>query len=156
MKKLLGIVVLGLLISGNVYAKNPFLKGLDTFQFSVAEIDKCYVNTNDIETSAKYISLNSGINLIDMKSSWDEILQITAMIQDIKDTSPAICIGYLKIEAGRFVDAKNTKGYGAPAPVFFYDEAMMFGGLRDQFKNKLISNLEKMMKDFIIELKESQ
>ena len=155
-KKLLSIIVLNILLCNVTLAETINLKGLDTFQFSVGEFDKCFVNTNDIKTSAKYIAVNSSINLIDLKSSWDEILQVTVMIQHSKETIPPFCVGYLRIEVGRFVEAPNSKGYGTPAPAFYYDEGLMFGSDAASFKNDLIYNFEKMMKDFIIELKESQ
>ena len=115
MKKFLGILVLGLLWCNVGVANNPFLKGLDTFQFSVLDIDRCGVKKEDIETSAKYIILNSGIKLLDSKDPFKETIQITIMIQDTAEqTSPRICYGYVKIEVGRFVEAPNSKGHGGP------------------------------------------
>ena len=156
MKKLLGIVALVLLLSGNGYSKTSNLKDINTFQFSVNEFDKCDVDTEDLKTSAKYIAANSDINLIDFTTSWNEILQVTLMIQQAVGVDPEICIGYLKIEAGRFVIAPNTKGFGGPAPAVYYDKAEMFGSDTDRFKNKVINNFERMMKDFVIELKDSR
>ena len=157
MKKLLGIVALVLLLSGNGYSKTSNLKDINTFQFSVNEFDKkCDVGPDDLKTSAKYIAANSDINLIDFTTSWNEILQVTLMIQQAVGVDPEICIGYLKIEAGRFVIAPNTKGFGGPAPAVYYDKAEMFGSDTDRFKNKVINNFERMMKDFVIELKDSR
>ena len=104
------------------------------------------------------IILNSGIKLLDSKDPFKETIQITIMIQDTAEqTSPRICYGYVKIEVGRFLkDSLNSKGYGTSAPVFFYDEATIFGGDAPGFRTRLISIFEKMMKDFVIQLKESQ
>ena len=98
MKKLLGIVVLGLMFGGNIFAKTSNLKDINTFQLSINEFDKCDVDTDDLKTSAKYIAANSDINLVDFTTSWNEILQITLMIQQAVGVSPEICIGYLRIE----------------------------------------------------------
>ena len=156
MKKLLSILVLSLLFGGSAYAETSNLKDINTFQFSVNEFDKCDVDTEDLKTSAKYIAANSDINLVDFTTSWNEILEITLMIQQAVGVSPEICIGYLRIEVGRFVVSPNTKGFGGPAPAIYYKRAEMFGSDIDRFKNKVINNFERMMKDFVIELKDSR
>lgn len=156
MNKILEIVVLGFLLSVNAFAKTSNLKDINTFQLSINEFDKCDVDTDDLKTSAKYVAANSDINLIDFTTSWNEILEITLMIQQAVGVSPEICVGYLRIEAGRFVVSPNTKGFGGPAPTIYYKRAEMFGSDTDRFKNKVINNFERMMKDFVIELKDSR
>ena len=156
MKKAIAIIVFGLLWCNTGFTlNNPNLKGLDTFQLSINDFDECGVNKGDIKTSVNYISLNSGIKIVEFKDYYKESLQITILIQSQENTSPPICYGYVKIEVGRFLkDSLNSKGYGTSAPVFFYDEATIFGGDVPGFRTRLISIFEKMMKDFVIQLKE--
>ena len=157
MKTVLYILTISLILISSVFAKTSNLKDINTFQFGTNEFDKkCDVGPDDLKTSAKYIAANSDIDLIDFTTSWNEILQVTLMIQQAVGVDPEICIGYLKIEAGRFVIAPNTKGFGGPAPAVYYDKAEMFGSDTDRFKNKVINNFERMMKDFVIELKDSR
>tara|TARA_B100002019_G_C20771569_1_gene357799 strand:- start:41 stop:526 length:486 start_codon:yes stop_codon:yes gene_type:complete len=150
------IVISFFLLSNFSFAKTINLKGLDTFQFHINEFNECYVETSDIVRSIKITNKNSGINLIKFENYLKESLQITVMIQPATETIPSICVGYIKIEAGRYINAINTKGHGGPAPVFFYHKGLMFGSDIDGFKNILINNFEKMMKDFITEVKNSQ
>ena len=57
MNKILGIVVLGFLLSVNAFAKTSNLKDINTFQLSINEFDKCDVDTDDLKTSAKYVAV---------------------------------------------------------------------------------------------------
>ena len=153
---ILTIVILFFLSISFSFAKTKNLKGLDTFQFHINEFDECNVKTTDIVKSIKSINKNSGINLVKFENYLNESLLITIMIYPSTETIPPTCVAYIKIEAGRYINAKNTKGFSGPAPVFFYHKGSMFGSNIDGFKNLLISNFEEMMKSFIIEVRNSQ
>ena len=75
MKKLLGIVVLGLLFCSNVYGKNnPGLKGLDGFRLDIVyEGEFCGINKQKIETAVKYILANSKIKI----GSYVQVIEVT-------------------------------------------------------------------------------
>ena len=67
MKKLLGILVLGLILSSNVYGRdNPALKGVDGFGLNIVlpfEEEVCGINKQRIETAVKYTLSNSKIKI---------------------------------------------------------------------------------------------
>ena len=151
MKKLLGILVLGLLWSVNVHSdsislavdKNS-LKGLKEFQLSSTIEEKCGVTKNDIETSIKYLIANSKIKLVESSPTL-----LAIQVQIMEDSVG--CFGHSDFKILEWWDTQNSASQRITAPIIFYTDGTYRKGPPDSFSINIIRNVETMTKNFVVE-----
>ena len=153
MKKLLGIVVLGLLLSGNAYSKN--LHGTNDFSLVVRHSGECggqnYIN--DLKTSAKYILGNTKININDAYSFDAEQLSINILTA----ASTTICASHIEIETYHNDSIQNSAGYRYFGRHISYNRsAVQLSGPPSEHKKHILDQVELMLKDFVVEWMEAQ
>ena len=152
MKKLLGIVVLGLLLSGNAYASSN-LKGIKEFKLSVSHDGECNGEnfTKDLETSVKYILGNSKIKLTsEARKEQLEVYILTASGTDL-------CASVLEVNSYYFDSVKNSSGrlYFGRIPSYNSLSLKASSPARDH-REAVINKVEGMIKKFIVEWLEAQ
>ena len=154
MKKLLGIIVLGLLWCNVSFALT--LSGINRLDVSVEQMDepsmrKCKITYRDIETEAKY--LISNVNIKIMNSDIRKTTQImfpTFYIGGTIFTDGTRCIGGLVIQVqhASLVDPLNKGNAGVF--LYFQRNASMSAGV-DGFKDYYLGFVKSLTKELIIE-----
>ena len=151
MKKLLGIIVLGLLLSGNAYASSN-LKGIKEFKLTVLHEGECNGEnfTKDLETSAKYILGNSKIKLTsESRKEQLEVYILTASNDDL-------CASVLEVNSYYFNTVMNSSGNSFFGEIPSYSNLGLRSSNPANHKDKIINKAEAMIKKFIVEWLEAQ
>ena len=142
MKKLLAIIVLGLLWNSTSFAFNG-LKGINQFELIVQSQEKCGVTKFNIENSAKYILSNSKIK-IDKQSP--DILFIDIMILK----TPYGCFSFQKAQVFTWRATKNSSGNEVLVPLMLWETASVRKDNPDTFARNAIGLTESQIKQFIV------
>tara|TARA_Y100000022_G_scaffold182199_1_gene175429 strand:- start:152 stop:655 length:504 start_codon:yes stop_codon:yes gene_type:complete len=161
MKKFLGIVVLGLLLSTNTYSSSdlmvpgsnyPGLEGLKEFNL---KIDSTVYEGSEMVCDISYEEIESLVkNTIESKSEiWfsdkfgAEQFELKTNII-IKDN---ICSSQINLTTFSWENGRNTAGTIFKGPhVSFYDNGKIFVDKRQSFKNNYLNLLEKYLLNFLI------
>ena len=155
MKKLLGIVVLGLLLSGNAYADIwQGLKDINKFNLdlnvSISEAGKnCNVESYDIERNIKYLIGNSRIKLSDESNL--EKLYISVMIKGGGDVACSASITFLTFHWGTINNKSGVSFTGLKGS--YFQEAITLS-MPSEFRTVFLNQVDDLMKNFIIEWNE--
>ena len=152
MKKLLGILVLGLLLSSKVLAIGisiDGLKGLKEFvliveNFSTETKKICGITSKDIERSVKYILSNSKIKLTTKSGAEKIYVQVTML------PTEDYCVGYIAFMTyGDRQEQKNSSGNTFfSTPRSYEYRGGIAGSPPYQFKNHLLGSIEDIIKVF--------
>ena len=158
MKKLLGILVLGLLLSSKVLAIGisiDGLKGLKEFyliveNFSTEAKKICGITSKDIKRSVKYILSNSKIKLATKIGAENIYVRVTIL------PTEDYCVGYIEFMTyGDQQEQKNSSGNTFfSTPRSYETRGGMIGSPPYQFKNSLLGYIEDFTKAFVIEWSE--
>ena len=161
MKKLLGILVLGLLMSTNSYSSSdlmvpnynyPGLKGLKEFNLKIdstvyegSEV-VCDISYQEIESLVKNtIESKSEISFSDSFGHEQFELKTSIMIKD------NICSSQINLTTFSWENGRNTAGNVFKGPhVSFYDNGKIFIDKRQSFKNNYFNLLENYLLNFLI------
>ena len=152
--KLLGIIVLGLLLSGNVFAANN-LKGIKSFSLIVIHDGKCGGQKfrEDLTTSAKYILGNTKINLNKGFVPNDENLRIAILTAASIDT----CAGHYALEVFHTNLVENSTGNKFIGTTSFYsDTGVQLSSPVTDHKKHIIKQVELSLKKFVVAWTEDQ
>ena len=159
MKKLLGIIVVGLLLSGNAYADSDNnLKGIKEFKLLV-DHNGCNKQNfeNELTTNAKYLISNSKIKLTD---SAPETLLLSVFSGDGVESDSEICTSYLKLEVYSLGMVKNSVGYERLAVRVSYKLGAIAwntgSGYETTHRDRVIRNFDQFIKRFIVDWNEAQ
>ena len=152
MKKLLGIVVLGLLWCSIGFAENN-LKGIKQFKLLVDQTGKCdgvdYID--DLTISAKYILGNSKIKLT--KEYGGEYLYIKVITVSTETT----CASTYRIETFNYSNVTNSAGNSYYGTVTSYEASgISFNRPISDHKKAFISYVESALKEFVVAWIEAQ
>ena len=149
MKKLLAIVVLGLLWF-NYSNANPSLKGIDNISIIVENLSssakKCGLTRNQVITSAKYILQNSKIDVVPTSKP-----SFTLYINpNVSYHSSGYCYSNVRIQV---YDSIFYKGRSADA--VYFASMMMSGGSGSTYGTNIISVIERMLKELVVKWSEA-
>ena len=152
MKKLLGIMVLGLLLSGNVYAENN-LKGIKNFKLVVKHQGECsgskYIK--DVEIAMKYLLANSKIILVDKDES--EYLDVSIFTI----SGPELCASTIELSSYIWGLGYNSAGNKGIVSIKSYSKTgLMYSGNSSEHKSILIDWVESKTKGFVVDWVEAQ
>ena len=148
MKKILGIVVLGLLLSGNAYAAGVNgLKGLKDFDLEVRINEECGVTTELIKNSIKYILSSSKIKLKELSAS---VLFLDAVVMD----DPTGCSGHYSLSVHEWHSTENSANELVLAVLLLWDDSSTLKGAPDGFSRRFITSIENATKKFVVDWSE--
>ena len=159
MKKLLGIVVLGLLLSSNAYSEsNNNLKGVKEFDLEVSH-NGCNDQNfeKELTTNAKYLISNSKIKLSDAAP---EMLLLKVLTADGVKQGTNICTSYMKLQVRSYGMVSNSAGY----EWYHSKESYRKSGLAwntgpdyvSRHRDNIIRNFDRYVKEFIIDWNDAQ
>ena len=156
MKKLLGIVVLGLLWCNISEASsiNSNLKGIKEFKLKVIHQGKCHGESyqKELNTTAKYIIGNSKIKLSEKASEYLSIYVLTVSAQGGR-----ICASSLEIESYSFGMNENSMGSIKFGTVTSYrTTGLMYHNQKNEHKRQVLDNLDTSLKEFVVKWMEAQ
>ena len=145
MKKLLAIVVLGLIWSNHSNA-NPSLKGIEDIKIIVEELhpaaEKCGLSTDKILTSAKYILQNSKFNVVPSdKPAFNLYIQV-----NLGHHQAGYCYSSARIEVYDFILHKGRYG----DVVYYNNSIIMSGGIGSSYGNSVANQIEGMLKELVV------
>lgn len=142
MKKLLGILVLGLFFSSNAYAN---LKGIVEMQLLIEPLNAkakiCGIKRENIETSARYILSNSKIKIV---KSHPITLYINSNIGENDGCYTSTSIRVYKTM--KDVGSNNWGNF-----IYYSDGGIASGGTGADFGNPYINSIEQMLKKLVVE-----
>tara|TARA_B100000767_G_C19627723_1_gene476877 strand:+ start:392 stop:859 length:468 start_codon:yes stop_codon:yes gene_type:complete len=152
MKKLLVIIVLGILFSGNAYAN---LNGVKEFYLEVRhggeKIDKCNKENfnSEIEINTKYFLGNSKIIL--SKTMNSEFLKLHVFTNKVEGT----CASTIKLITYSVGYIKNFSGHKFVGEKISYNkEKLVISNKSSEHKNDVLSTIDLMLKKFVIDWNE--
>ena len=147
MKKLLGIIVLGLLLGGNAYAFNK-LKGIyevDLLVETYGNVEECSIEKESIVTAVKYILQNSKIK-IKKDDAYVPMLYVAVGLI----TTGGVCTSDLDIRI-QTIDATDPLGLGNGGYFVYYrDGSLTTGGSLSEFAKAVDDGIETMMKELVV------
>ena len=160
MKKLLGIVVLGLLLSVKSYASQlmvpgsnyPGLKNIKIFNLNINSTvylgsgKVCNISYQEIEDLVKNtIETKSQIKFSDSFGHEQFELNTNILIKD------NICSSQINLNTFSWEKGRNTAGASFTGPhISFYDYGKIYIDKKDTFKNNYFNTLEKYLLNFLI------
>ena len=143
MKKVLGIVILGLLLSGNAYAD---LKGILKMKLIVEELGieakTCGVTREQLETSVKYILSNSKIELIDQGT-------VPTLYLNSNIGFNSRCYANTAIEVYKYMRDPDTNNWGTF--IYYSSREIASGGTGATFGDPYINSVEQQFKKLVVE-----
>ena len=151
MKKLFGIVVLGLfLIIGK---SNAALNGIDKINILLEDLgehaEKCGLSESEITTSIKYILQNSKIKIVPLSDYKEPTLYVRVFL-GFNESGGGFCYGSAKLEVYQ-LGSYN----GRQADIVYYSNSRIAaGGNKDAFGNFVIGQIESMTKRFVVKWSE--
>jgi len=144
MKKLLSIMVLGLLLSGNA---NATMKGIFEVELMVENLSnyakECSVTKQKIETAVKYILQNSKIKI---KDSYSAVLYVKVGVIKAGD----VCTANLDISVFSYFGKDPFELENSGTFVFYRNSHMTSGGTISSFANSVVSGIEGLMKELVV------
>ena len=151
MKKLLSILVLGLMFGTNSHAFT--MKDLDEVQITIEKMDSetervCNLYERDIKTSIEYIVSNSKIKIGTNKNSEKKIpvLYVGGAITH----SNTLCVGSIILKLDR-LSMLDPLGKGNIGMFTYFDRNAIMSASHSGFKQQYLSYLEQLAKEFVIE-----
>ena len=160
MKKLLGIIVLGLLLNTNSYSLDlmvpgynyPGLKGVKEFNLKIDSTvylgseKVCNISYQEIEDLVKNtIESKSEIKFSDYLGHEQFELKTFILVKD------NICSSQINLSTFSWEKGRNTAGTVFRGPhVSFYDSGKISIDSQQTFKNNYLNTLEKYLLNFII------
>ena len=149
MKKLLGIVVLGLLLSGNSYASS--LKGFSKVELVIEALspnaESCSITEQKIKTSVQKVLENSKLKAYEnMFSNTVPLLYIRIAVQNNSGTCATH--GSLKVVTATTNDPLGNGNTGVYT--YYENERMAIGGENGNIGTFTIEQLEDMLKELVI------
>ena len=159
MKKLLGIIVLGLLLSGNAYADaDNNLRGIKEFQLLV-DHNGCNKDnfSKEITTNTKYLISNSKIKLSDIAK---ETLYLSIFSNSGEESGTPMCASYIKLEVYSFGMVENSVGQERFHTRISYKKSALAWHIgsdhMDRHRDAISRNFDQWIKEFIIDWSEAQ
>ena len=149
MKKLLGILVLGLLLSGNANATMNEIKKIGLLVEYLSD-RSCNVTQESIETTTKYILSNSRLKLSG-DSLYDPYLYIQPIVMEGKNEN--VCTGALAIFLKKSHMLKDGS-YNMGDFIYYYNNTVVLKSGKDRFKGHFIEALEEEIKKLAVEWSE--
>ena len=150
-KKLLGIVVLGLLFLKPLNSKASEFNGLDGIQsFNLVvgvSSEECEVTSEKIENSIKYILSPTQIKLD--KSSPTVLYLETTIMYD-----PVGCFARYGLTAFEWQAGNNSANRKIISPVLLWETGSSLKGAPDRFSKRLINSIENATKSFVVDWSE--
>ena len=142
MKKLLAIIVLGLLWSGNAFAE---LKGIVEMKLLIDLSDKakiCGVKKEKLETSVRYILSNSKIKIVE--GSTPIILYINSNIGENNN----ICYANTVIRVQKYM--KDPGSINPGRFIYYVTGEIASGGKGADFGDPYINSVEQQLKKLVV------
>ncbi len=159
MKKLLGIVVLGLLLITNVSANDDNnLVGIKKFALVADHNEACDgINyTEELLTNAKYLISNSKIKLDNLAQ---EFLFLKVFTTAGKNDTP-LCTSYLELEVYSHGMVENSAGESRLHKRTSYSKSALAYHIGDGYgsnhRDAIIRNFDQWIKQFIIDWNNAQ
>ena len=143
MKKLLGILVLGLLWCNVGFAYNG-LRGINQFELVVRTDEKCGVTKSKLETAALYIFSNSKIKIVDASS---DVIFIDVAIMETNHG----CFSSHRVEVYNYKNANNSAGYKVFTPQMLFSTGIIRKGPPDTYGSESIRATENQLKELVVE-----
>ena len=147
MRKILSILVVSLLLSGNAYAFNK-LKGIyevDLLVETYGNVEECSIEKKSIVTAVKYILQNSKIK-IKQDDAYVPMLYVAVGV--IK--SGSVCTGDMGIRVQAF-PAKDPLGFSNGGYFVYYrNGTLTSGGTLSEFAKDVDDGIEAMMKELVV------
>ena len=157
MKKLLGIVVLGLLFCNvsNAGWIETNLKGLKKFRLSVYHGSECDGKRyrKDIITNVRYLLGNSKIEVLP-KDSIDVAEWLGISVTTVSSTSA--CSSTVQLQTYTFGDVKNSAGNTFFGQVLSYDSLQIGHSSPEKHKGQVMDIVEILVKEFVVAWIEAQ
>lgn len=151
MKKLLAVVILGLILSTPSQALT--MKGLDELEIVIEKNNKesakvCNINEREVRTTLEYIVTNSRIKIGSNKNTSKKIPALYVGGGVIHNNS--ICVGaiILKLDRLSTADPLNKGNIGM---FTYFDRNAFMSGSHSEFKDQYLSFLERLAKEFVVE-----
>ena len=151
MKKLLGILVIGLLLSGNAYASDwPGLKNLYKFNLKLdismsAEGKKCGIKESDIERNIRYIIGTSKIKFSDEYNL--EQFYFTSMIKGGGDIACSASTILMTYTWDTILNKSNVPFDGMRNSHLQHATIL---AMPENFKSSYLNQIDDMLKNFVI------
>ena len=142
MKKLLGILVLGLLWCNTGFAFNG-LKGINEFQLEVIAHEECGITKSKVENEVRYLIANSKIKII---NSAPNILEVTVSV--LKGVAGCFSVHTVKVINWRII--KNTAKKEVTAPLILWKTERMRKGPADTYSIHALDMVENQIKEFVV------
>ena len=154
MKKLLGIVVLGLLNCNIGFADWNNLKGIQNFKLSIEHQGDCNGKNykKDVETSIKYILANSKIILVD-RTEKGEYLGVTILTIG----NERLCTSNVVFNTYTFNYSENSAGVKDFYKIeSFNEQGIFYANEENDHKSQLINWVERKTKKLVVDWTEAQ
>ena len=142
MKKLLGIVVLGLLWCNTSFALNG-LEGIKEFELQVEVDEACGVTKYKIENSVRYLISNSKIKIND--TSPNTIVVDVAVMKGV-----AGCFSNQTVRVVNWRQLKNTAKNTVVVPLVLWETGSIRKGPPDSFAMNTVHLTENQIKEFVV------
>ena len=148
-KKILSIIFVSLLVSGNAFATMNEVKKIRLLVEYLND-RPCNVTRESIETTTKYILSNSRLKLSG-DSYYDPYLYIQPIVMEGKNED--VCTGALVIFLKKSHNLKDGS-YNRGDFIYYYNNAVVLTSSKNSFKGYFIESLEEEIKKFVVEWSE--
>ena len=148
-KKILSIIFVSLLVSGNAFATMNEVKKIGLLVEYLSD-RSCNVTQESIETTTKYILSNSRLKLSG-DSYYDPYLYIQPIVMEGKNEN--VCTGALAIFLKKSHMLKDGS-YNRGDFIYYYNNTVVLKSGKDRFKGHFIEALEEEIKKFVVEWSE--
>ena len=148
-KKILSIIFVSLLVSGNAFATMNEVKKIRLLVEYLND-RPCNVTRESVEITTKYILSNSRLKLSG-DSYFDPYLYIQPIVMEGKNED--VCTGALSIFLKKSHMLKDGS-YNRGDFIYYYNNTVVLKSGKDRFKGHFIEALEEEIKKFVVEWSE--
>ena len=148
-KKILSIIFVSLLVSGNAFATMNEVKKIGLLVEYLSD-RSCNVSEESIETTTRYILSNSRLKLSD-DILYEPYLYIQPIVMEGKNEN--VCTGALAIFLKKSHMLKDGS-YNMGDFIYYYNNTVVLKSGKDRFKGHFIEALEEEIKKFVVEWSE--
>ena len=148
-KKILSIIFVSLLVSGNAFATMNEVKKIGLLVEYLSD-RSCNVTQESIETTTKYILSNSRLKLSD-DILYEPYLYIQPIVMESKNEN--VCTGALTIFLKKSHMLKDGS-YNRGDFIYYYNNTVVLKSGKDRFKGHFIEALEEEIKKLAVEWSE--
>ena len=149
-KKILSIIFVSLLVSGNAFATMNEVKKIGLLVEYLSD-RSCNVTQESIETTTKYIISNSRLKLSD-DILYEPFLYIQPIVMEGKNEN--VCTGALAIFLKKSHMLKDGS-YNRGDFIYYYNNTVVLKSGKDRFKGHFIEALEEEIKKLVVEWSDS-